>query len=131
MSRIIFPNIAVSDLEKAKAFYTALGFPINEDFTDENAACAVVDDNIFLMLLSPSFASEHELFPHTATPSMSLAFSAENRTEVDTLFTNAITAGAQPRRDTIDLGFMYSRGVSDPDGHQLDFVWMDMSESPD
>ncbi|MGV8911080.1 MAG: hypothetical protein ACOH14_00565 [Rhodoglobus sp.] len=42
-----------------------------------------------------------------------------------------VAAGATPRRDTIDMGFMYSRGVSDPDGHQLDFVWMDMSAVPE
>ncbi|EAR24059.1 hypothetical protein A20C1_02304 [marine actinobacterium PHSC20C1] len=82
------------------------------------------------MLLSPSFAAEHELSATTDTPAMSLALSAEDRAEVDRFFDNAVAAGASPRRDTIDLGFMYSRGASDPDGHQLDFVWMGMSAAP-
>jgi predicted lactoylglutathione lyase len=128
MARIIFPNLAVTDLEKAKTFYTALGFPVNPQFTDENASAIVVSDEIILMLLSPGFAAESGLAPTSGSPSISLAFSAENRDEVDSLFDRATAAGATERGETTDLGFMYSRGVTDPDGHYLDFVWMNPDE---
>lgn len=125
MARIIFPNLAVADLEKAKAFYSALGFPVNEQFTDESASAIVVSDQIMLMLLSPAFAAESGLTQPNGSPTISLALSAESREEVDELLDKAVSAGATPRGETTDLGFMYSRGITDPDGHFLDFVWMD------
>lgn len=125
MSRIIFPNLAVADLEKAKAFYSALGFPVNPQFTDETASAIVVSDDIVLMLLSPDFAAESGLSQPSGAPPISLAFSAESREEVDTLTDKALSAGASVRGETTELGFMYSKGVTDPDGHFLDFVWMD------
>lgn len=125
MARIIFPNLAVSDLERSKTFYSGLGFPVNEQFTDENASAIVVSDQIMLMLLSPEFAAESGLVQPQGSPTISIALSAENREEVDSLFEKSIAGGASARGETTDLGFMYSRGVTDPDGHYLDFVWMD------
>ena len=125
MARIIFPNLAVSDLERSKTFYSSLGFPVNEQFTDENASAIVVSDQIMLMLLSPDFATESGLSQPVGPPTISIALSAENREEVDSLFEKAVAGGATARGETTDLGFMYSRGISDPDGHYLDFVWMD------
>lgn len=125
MARIIFPNLAVADLEKAKTFYSALGFSVNPQFTDENASAIVVSDDIILMLLAPGFAAESGLAQPSGSPSISLAFSADSRAEVDELADKATEAGAAVRGDAQDLGFMYSRGVTDPDGHFLDFVWMD------
>jgi predicted lactoylglutathione lyase len=128
MARIIFPNLAVADLEKAKSFYSSLGFPVNPQFTDENASAIVVSDEIILMLLSPGFAAESGLAQPSGSPTISLALSAEDRDEVDSLFERAIAAGARPRGETTDLGFMYSRGTTDPDGHYLDFVWMNTDD---
>ena len=125
MARIIFPNLAVSDLERSKAFYSGLGFPVNPQFTDENASAIVVSDDIILMLLSPGFAEQSGLAQPTGIPPISLALSADSRDEVDALMEAAVMGGAETRGEAQDLGFMYSRGVTDPDGHYLDFVWMD------
>ena len=123
MARIIFPNLAVADLEKAKTFYSGLGWTVNPQFTDETASAIVVSPEIVLMLLSPAFAAQNGL-TQLAEPRISLAFSADSREEVDSFFEKAVAGGAQPRGDAQDLGFMYSRTVVDPDGHILDWVWM-------
>jgi predicted lactoylglutathione lyase len=125
MASIIFPNLAVSDLEKATGFYTALGFTVNPQFTDENASAIVVSEQIILMLLSPGFAKESGLAAPSGEPSVSLALTVGGPAEVDAIIERALAAGAQLRGETTDLGFMYSRGISDPDGHYLDFLWMD------
>ena len=123
MARIIFPNLAVADLERAKTFYSGLGWTVNPQFTDETASAIVVSPEIILMLLSPAFAAQNGL-TQLAEPRISLAFSADSREEVDSFFERAVAGGATPRGDAQDLGFMYSRTVVDPDGHILDWVWM-------
>jgi len=125
MSTMIFPNLPVSDLEKAKTFYTALGFPLNEQFSDENSASVVVSDEIVIMLLSPAFSAENGLTLPGSNHSVSNALSEVDRAAVDARYEKAMAAGATPRGETIDMGFMYSRGITDPDGHFWDFLWMD------
>jgi uncharacterized protein len=124
MARTIFPNLAVSDLEKSKAFYTGLGFRLNEQFTNEQAAAIVVSDEIVVMLLSPGFAEESGL-ALSGTPRLSLAVGLENRDEVDQIVDQAVAGGGVASDDVVDDGFMYSRGFADPDGHRWDFLWMD------
>ncbi|MBX3099676.1 MAG: VOC family protein [Salinibacterium sp.] len=128
MARIIFPNLAVADLERSMAFYSGLGFPVNPQFTDENAAAIVVSDEIVLMLLAPGFAAQSGLAEPGGAPTISLAFSAESRDEVDELMERAVMGGAETRGEAQDLGFMYSRGITDPDGHVIEFVWMDPAD---
>ena len=125
MPTMIFPNLPVRDLERAKSFYTALGWTLNPQFTDENAAAVVVSDEIVVMLLSPGFTTQTGMSVPDGAPSASLAVSTDSRDEVDAIFERAIAAGATPRGETEDMGFMYSRGVTDPDGHYWDFLWMD------
>jgi hypothetical protein len=122
---MIFPNLAVSDLGKAKTFYSSIGFPVNEQFTDENGSAVVVSDEIVIMLLSPGFATESGLSQPSGSPPISLALSFDSREDVDAIIEKALAGGAALRGETQDLGFMYSRGVTDPDGHYLDFLWMD------
>ena len=123
MARMIFPNLAVSDLERSKEFYTGLGFGLNEQFTNEQAAAIVVSDEIVVMLLSPDFAQETGL-ALTGTPRLSLV-ALENREEVDAVVDKAAAGGGVLSDDLVDDGFMYSRGFADPDGHRWDFLWMD------
>ena len=124
MARMIFPNLPVSDLERSKAFYTGLGFALNEQFTNDQAAAVVISDDIVVMLLSPAFA-ELSGVPLTRTPSQTLALALDSREEVDAIVDRAVAAGGTLKREADEDGFMYSRGIDDPDGHVWDFLWMD------
>lgn len=124
---MIFPNLAVSDLPRSVAFYSALGFERNPQFSNEESAAMVVNDEIVVMLLSPAFAEQNGMILPQGRPSMSLAVSRTDRTAVDAITEKALSAGAATRGETTNLGFMYSRGITDPDGHYWDFLWMDPS----
>ncbi len=118
--RQIFANLPVADLPRAKAFYTALGFTVNEAFTNDAAACIVVSDTIHVMLLTHGFFQGFTDRPiadgHAATQ-MLLALSCADRAEVDRFTDTALANGGRSPRPTQDLGFMYSRAFADPDGH--------------
>ncbi|MET4639770.1 VOC family protein [Mycetocola sp. 2940] len=124
----IFVNLPITDLERTKAFYTALGWEVNENFTDENATCIVVDKNIFLMLLTreflATFTDKPIVDPRTHAQAMT-AFSKDSREAVDAIMDTGIAAGGTEPRTAQDYGFMYSRDLEDPDGNILEFVWMD------
>lgn len=127
MSRMIFVNLPVDDLTKSVAFFTDLGFGFNEQFTDERAACMVVSDQAFVMLLTrPFFASFTQ--KEVAGPEVTgctVALSAVSRAEVDDIADRALALGASPSGHTQDEGFMYGRGFHDLDGHLWELVWMD------
>lgn len=128
MTRMIFVNLPVVDLARAKAFYEALGFTNNPQFTDETAACMVLSDAIFVMLLThdkwKSFTTRP--IPPTDSSEVMLALSCEDRDEVnrmaDTAGRNGGIADVNPVQDH---GFMFSRSCTDPDGHVWEVMWMD------
>ena len=124
----IFVNLPTQDLERSKAFYTAIGWEINPVFTDENAACVVIDKNIFFMVLTREYLgtfTDKTIIDTTTHAQASIAFSRENREEVDTIADKAIAAGGTEPRPAQDYGFMYSRDIEDPDGNILGFLYMD------
>ncbi|WP_404429718.1 glyoxalase [Microbacterium lacus] len=124
----IFVNIPTSDLDRAKAFYTGLGFAINPLFTDENAACIVIDDNIFFMVLTKEFFATFtdKTVADTATTAQALiAISRESRDDIDSIVAAGLAGGGTEPRDAQDYGFMYSRDLEDPDGNILEFMYMD------
>jgi hypothetical protein len=128
MPTMIFVNLPVEDLERSKAFYTALGYGINPQFTDENAACVVISDTIFAMLLVKPFFSRFTSKPvaDTATTVGAInALSADRREDVDALADRALAAGGAQTNDPQDMGFMYSRSFQDPDGNMWETLWMD------
>ncbi|YCH06550.1 VOC family protein [Arthrobacter sp. alpha11c] len=128
MTTSIFVNLPVSDLEASKAFYTALGYPINPNFTDETAACVVVSDTIYTMLLTHDKFSQFTDQPIADTRNSAgaiVAISADSREGVDALATKAVEAGGFETYDPRDLGFMYSRAFRDLDGHHWEVVYMD------
>ena len=125
----MFVNLPVTDLERAKAFYTAIGFTINPLFTDHNAACVVVEDDhsYFMILVREYFQTFTDLplgDPATA-PSVSTAIFVDSREAVDTAVTDGIAAGGTESRPAADYGFMYQRQLTDPDGNILEFGYMD------
>ncbi|MWB99465.1 VOC family protein [Agromyces seonyuensis] len=123
----IFVNVATADLERAKAFYTALGYGINPLFSDENAACIVVDENVYFMVLTReyfgTFTDKQVVDPATHAQVLT-ALSADSREEVDRIVEAGIAAGGSEPRPATDLGFMYSRDLEDPDGNILEFLHM-------
>jgi predicted lactoylglutathione lyase len=121
----------VTDLERAKAFYTALGFTINPAFTDHNAACVVVeDDHSYFMILVRDYFQTFTDLPlgdPAANPSSSTAIFVGTREEVDAAVANGIGAGGSEPRPAADYGFMYQRQLADPDGNIIEFGYMDMA----
>ena len=124
----IFVNLPTTDLERAKAFYTGLGWEINPMFTDENAACIVVDKNIYFMILKREFLAtftDKEIIDPKTHAQASVAFSRESREAVDEATDRALAAGGTEPRPAQDYSFMYSRDIEDPDGNILGFLYME------
>ena len=129
MMTSMFVNLPVTDLERAKAFYTAIGFTINPLFSDHNAACVVVeeDHSAFMLLVRDYFQTFTELpiGDPAVNPSVSTAIFLESREAVDTSVTNGLAAGGSEAQAASDYGFMYQRQLTDPDGNLLEFGYMD------
>ena len=125
----MFVNLPVTDLDRSKAFYTAIGFSINPAFTDHNAACVVVDeDHSYFMLLTREYFQTFTELPigdPAVNPSVSTAIFLETREAVDKSVADGIAAGGAEPRPASDYGFMYQRQLNDPDGNILEFGWMD------
>lgn len=133
MSMKTFVNLPVKDLAKTIEFFTELGFSFNQQFTDENAACMIISEEAYAMLLvEPMFSgfTQREIADTSTTSEVLLGLSTESREQVDDLADKAIAGGAQTLGDAQDDGFMYMRGFRDLDGHQWSFLYMDMSAIP-
>ena len=134
MSKQIFINLPVSDLQASMVFYEALGFENNQQFTDDTAACMVWSDAIFVMLLThdkwKTFTSPP--IPPATSSEVMLALSCESRETVDKLndiaSQNGGTADINPKQD---LGFMYNRNLADLDGHVWEMMWMNLEAIED
>jgi predicted lactoylglutathione lyase len=127
----MFVNLPVTDLERAKAFYTALGFRLNPQFTDHNAACVIVeDDHSYFMLLVREFFQTFTSKPiadPSETVSSATSIFLDSREAVDTIVAHAVAAGGSEDQPVQDLGFMYPRQLTDPDGNHLEFGFFDQA----
>ncbi len=126
--RMLFVSIPVADLERSKEFFARLGFSYNPGFTDETAACMLVGEQAFVMLLSREKFAEFSHLPIADPTTHALAlycFSASSREEVDAVSAAALAAGGTEADDAEDHGFMYSRSFFDLDGHGWQVMWMD------
>lgn len=131
MSRMLFVNLPVADLEASKAFFTDMGFEFNPQFTDENAGCMIVNDQTNVMLLTKAHFSSFTDKPIVDARSQVqtlLSFSADSREEVDQLADKAVANGGKETKEPQDLGFMYQRSIQDLDGHVWEIGYMDMSK---
>lgn len=127
-ARKMFVNLPVRDLKKSTAFFSALGFTYNPKFTDENAACMIISDEAFAMLLAEPFFrtfTRREPCDTTRNTEALIALSCGSRGEVDDLLKKAIAAGGTRAMETKDHGFMYVSSFYDPDGHHWEVFWMD------
>ncbi|MGH3917656.1 MAG: VOC family protein [Pseudonocardiaceae bacterium] len=128
MSTKIFVNLPVKDLVKSIDFFTALGFTFNPQFTDENATCLVISDDIYVMLLTESFFktfTNKAVVDATRSTEAILALGVDSRQRVDELVDDALAAGGLPGGFSNDEGFMYGRSFQDPDGHLWEVLYMD------
>ena len=126
--RTLFVNLPVTNLERSKAFFAQLGFSFNPAFTDETAACMLVGEHAFIMLLTREKFTEFSKLPvgDPATHALALfSFSVASREEVDSVGAAALAAGAVEADGAEDYGFMYSRSFFDLDGHGWQVMWMD------
>ncbi|MFT6339611.1 MAG: putative lactoylglutathione lyase [Alcanivorax sp.] len=130
MTRMIFVNLPVTDLQASMAFYSALGFENNPQFTDETAACMVWSEAIHVMLLTHGkwrTFTDRPIPPSSASEVM-LALSFDSRDAVDAVNRAAADNGGTADINPVqDLGFMYNRNLADPDGHVWEMMWMDMA----
>ncbi len=124
----IFVSYPTADLDRSKAFYTALGATINPLFTDDNAACLAWEENIYFMMLKREFFAtftDKQVADPATTAQVQSAFTRDSREEVDTVIEAGLAAGGSEHGPAQDLGFMYSRDLEDPDGNVLSFLYME------
>jgi uncharacterized protein len=125
----IFVNLPVVDLERAKAFYVAIGFTINPAFTDHNAACIIVEEgHSYVMIETREFFQSMTELPigdPAVNPTSATAIFLDSREAVDAAVAAGVAAGGSEPGEPSDYGFMYQRGLTDPDGNVIDFGWMD------
>jgi len=133
MAKQIFVNIPVKDLNIAIEFYSHLGFIFNPQFTDENATCMIVSEDIMIMLLKEEFFKTFTPKPIAnakQSTEVIICISAERREEVDKFVRLAIEAGGKALMPKQDHGWMYGHGFEDLDGHMWEIGYMDMSAFP-
>lgn len=133
MSRKLFVNLPVADLAKSIAFYEALGFTRNPHFSDDTAACMVISEENHVMLLTHAKFKDFVKLPLADAKTavgMLAALSFDSKAAVDAIAATAQAHGGAEHRPAQDLGFMYSRSVSDPDGHIWEPFWMDPAAIP-
>lgn len=133
MSKQIFINLAVSDVQKSMDFYTALGFTNNPQFSDEAGKCMVWSDNIFLMILSYEKFASFATKPIADTKSKLaglFSLSVESVDGVNAMMENGLKAGGIEPNEMRDYGFMTQRTIEDFDGHTWEIFYMDMSKFP-
>ncbi|WP_048647101.1 VOC family protein [Nitratireductor soli] len=133
MAKMIFVSLPVTELAKAEAFYGALGFTKNPQFSDEGSACMVVSETIHVMLLTHAkwkTFTNRPIAPANSSEVL-LALSCDSRDAVDAMNAAASVHGGTADVNPLqDLGFMYNRNLADPDGHVWEAVFMDMSAMP-
>jgi uncharacterized protein len=129
MAREIFVNLPIKNMERSKAFFGALGFTFNPQFTNEQGACMVIEDgSIYAMLLVEPFFQSFTKKPvadASKSTEVLICLSCASRAEVDDLVKKAIAAGGSAPNAPQDHGFMYGHGFQDPDGHLWELMYMD------
>src|SRR5215510_4016227 len=133
-SRKIYVNLAVKDLKRTMGFFRNLGFQFNPQFTDDKAACMIVNDDASVMLLSEPFFktfTKREICDTRSQTEGLFALSCSSRAEVDELVKKALANGGRRAMDQLDHDFMYGWSFYDPDGHHWEVLWMDPKGTPE
>jgi uncharacterized protein len=130
MGTKIFVNLPVKDLKRSLDFFAKVGFTFNPQFTDQTAACMIISDDIFAMLLTEEKFKEFtkkEIADATKTTEVLTCLSMDSKEKVNYIVDAALKAGATEAREPMDYGFMYGRSFDDLDGHIWEIIWMDPS----
>ena len=133
MSKNIFVNLPVKDLSKSMEFFTKLGFKFNPQFTDDKAACMIIGENIYAMLLLEKFFktfTKKEISDAKKSTEVLIAVDTESREKVDEMINKAIKAGGSIYNKPQDHGWMYGHSFADLDGHQWEVLYMDEDAIP-
>ncbi len=133
MHKQIFVNLPIADMQKSQAFFKQLGYTFNPDFTNDQGACMVVGDNLYVMLLVKDFFQGFTGKPvadATQSTEVLVCLSCESRAEVDDLVARAVAAGGSAPRPPQDYGFMYGHGFEDLDGHIWELAYMEPGAKP-
>lgn len=129
----IYINLPVKDLARSRAFWTSLGFGFNDQFSDDKAICMELrKDSIYAMLITHEYFSTFTNRPisdGTATQVL-IAIEADSRIRVDEIVKCALNNGGTRYREYADHGWMYYDSFADPDGHQWEVLFMDISKLP-
>jgi uncharacterized protein len=128
MSKMIFVNLPIADVDRARAFFSGLGYSFNEQFSDEKALCMVISESIFTMLVKPEFLNTFLDKPvgdpkNGVTTIVSLTF--DSKDEVLAHCEKAFELGARNYKEPVDMGFMLQWGFEDLDGNIWEAIWMD------
>lgn len=130
MSQKIFVNLPVKDLNRSIEFFTKLGYSFNPKFTDQNATCMIVSDEIYVMLLTEQFFktfTNKEISDAKKSTEVLISLTADNKEEVNEFMKKALDAGGKEPREPQDHGWMYGRSFEDLDGHIWEIFYMDES----
>jgi uncharacterized protein len=124
VANAIFVNMPVVDVARSRAFFTGLGFTINEMFSDETALCVVLGENLHAQLMTPDKFAGFTTKPTTdgSTAEVIVSLAVDSRADVDRICDTALASGASKAKEPQDLGFMYLRSFLDQDGHQWEFL---------
>ena len=128
MAHKIFVNLPVKDLKNSMAFFSAIGFRNNPQFTDDTAACMVISEDIYVMILTEAkfkTFTPKAISDSTKTTEVLVALSCDSRAAVEEMVRKAVAAGGSTYAEPKDYGFMYQHGFQDPDGHIWEVLWMD------
>lgn len=128
MATQIYVNLPVKDLNRTVDFFTKLGFSFNPQFTDDNATCMIIGENIYAMLLVEKFFKtfiNKDITDTSKSVEVITAISVDSRAQVEDMYNKAIAAGATSHRDADDHGWMYSRSFQDLDGHHWEVLYAD------
>ena len=124
----IFVNLPVQDLSRSMAFFKALGYTFNMQFTNEDGACLALGDDIFVMLVGKPFFKSfitNDIADSKQVAEVIISLSVNSREAVEALVDKALAAGGSPSKEPNDMGFMYNRSFLDPDGHHWEVFYMD------
>jgi predicted lactoylglutathione lyase len=133
MATKVFINLPVKNLDKSMDFFKNLGFSFNPQFTDEKAASMVVNENIFVMLLTESYFqtfTRKEVCDSKKATEVLIALDTNSRDEVKQIVSKAQSSGGHIYAEPKDHGWMYQHSFADLDGHQWEFVYMDETQLP-
>ena len=122
----IFVNLPVANLKKSVDFFTSLGFQFNAQFTDETSTCMLVNDKVFVMLVEHAKFSgfiDKPIAPSSTTEAI-FSFGCDSKDDVIAMASKAHSLGARKVNEAEDMGFMFSWGFEDLDGHLWDLFWM-------